>query len=737
MSASTSLRARPYPLGVHVRDGGAAVAVLAAHAERVELCLFDPAPGGTWSERRIRIPDVEHGVWYAQVPGVAAGQRYGFRVHGPWEPQRGLLHNPAKVLLDPYARAIAFPGGHRGTPGRRLALVPEVFGHTVDAKLHGDPAHADPRDSLAHAPHAVLTPAAWPGPDPSANRPDVDWADTVVYEAHVKGLTRTLPGVPARLRGTYAGMGHPATLAHLNRLGVTAVELLPVQAIADETHLAQRGVVNYWGYSTLGYFAPHPGYAAASAPLDVVAEFRAMVHALHEAGIEVILDVVYNHTAEGGAGGPMLSWRGLDNASYYRLGPRGRLVDVTGCGNSLAFGQTRVVQLTLDSLRYWVQEMGVDGFRFDLATTLARGRDGFDPHHPSLVAMLTDPVLARVKLIAEPWDLGPSGWRTGQFPTGFSEWNDHFRDGIRDFWLTDAGRRARGESSHGVRDLATRLAGSADTFEPPRGPLASVNFVTAHDGFTMADLTAYDHKHNKANGEDNRDGTDNNRSWNHGVEGLTDDEGVLAARRRTHRNLLASLLLATGVPMLVAGDEFGRTQHGNNNPYCLDDENSWVDWDLTDWQRRLMTTTRYLLQVRREHPVLHQGSFFAGRPVHPDGTKDLAWFDPSGQEMDHDSWHDSDQRVLQMYLHAVIRGRTGHHVDPSLLVIVQGAPHPVQVRLPAEHWGRHYDLIWDSSFEEPPGHEQGPTPVTLAATATVEVPAGTIQIYRIPSRVRA
>ncbi len=735
-------RARPHPLGVHSRAGGVDVAVLASTAERVELCLFDPAAGGGWTERRIEIGEVQHGVWYGHVADVPIGQRYGLRVHGPWEPARGRYHNPAKLLLDPYARAIAFPHvsyPEHESPGRRLPIAPELFGHTVDAALDGRLTDLDPRDSAPFAPHAVVAPpagsAAGMATAATAQRPLTDWADTVLYEAHIKGLTRRLPGVPEHLRGTYAGMGHPATIAHLSRLGVTAVELLPIHAIADETHLARRAAVNYWGYSTLGFFAPHPGYAASADPLGAVTEFREMVSRLHEAGIEVILDVVYNHTCEGGADGPMLSWRGLDAATYYRLDGHGGFVDTTGCGNSLDFRETRVIQLTLDSLRYWVEQMGVDGFRFDLATTLARGRDGFDAGHALLVAMRTDPVLAGVKLIAEPWDIGAFGWRTGQFPPPFAEWNDHFRDGVREFWLAGAARVTRGEAPGGVRDLATRLAGSADTFPPGRGPLASVNFVTAHDGFTLADLTAYSHKHNEANGEDNRDGTDNNRSYAHGIEGPTQDSVVLAARRRTLRNLLGTLLLATGVPMLVAGDEFGRTQHGNNNAYCLDDETTWLDWDLQPWQQRLLTTARYLTRIRREHPVLHQSRFFAGRPVHSDGTKDLAWFAADGTEMDHDRWHDPHQRVLQMYLHAVVRGRHSHHVDPSLLVVLQGHDRTAQVQLPDRRWAHGYDLLWDSAFDEPPGHPHGPRPVSLPPATVLAVAANSIQVYRIPPRI--
>ncbi len=737
---------RPHPLGVHARDGGVDVAVLAAHADRVQFCLIDRRSDDgsgdgrqdTVTERRIDLPHHTHGVWHGFVPDVAIGQTYGFRVHGPWDPVRGHRHNPAKLLLDPYARAIALPESgkyrehreHRDHREHRLAIVPELFGHVVGSDLTGDPGLRDPRDSAHVAPLGVVHAGHIDWGDDAL--PRVPWADTVVYEAHVKGLTQRLPGVPDHLRGTYAGLGHPATIEYLVGLGVTTVELLPVHAIADEPALAARGVPNYWGYSTLSFFAPHPGYATGTDPLSVVTEFATMVKALHAAGLEVVLDVVYNHTCEGGQTGPTLSWRGLDAATYYRLDNHGEHVDTTGCGNSLDFREPRVIQLALDSLRYWVQELHVDGFRFDLAPTLARGRDGYDPEHAFLMALRTDPVLADIKLIAEPWDLGPQGWRTGQFPAPFAEWNDRFRDGLRDFWLIDTARLAHHEHARGVRDLATRLAGSADLFAADRGPLASINFVTAHDGFTLADTGAYNVKHNEGNGEDNRDGTQDNHSWNHGVEGPTTDPAVLAARHRSIRNLLGTVLLATGVPMLVAGDEFGRSQQGNNNAYCRDDPLTWIDWSLEPWQHDLLETTRHLLRVRREHPVLRQDRFFAGRPVHADGTKDLAWFGPDGTEMDHDRWHDPDQRVLQMYLHSVVVGPDGHHQDGSVLIVICGAAHDVQLQLPDRVWGEHFDLVWDSAFAAPPGRPNGPPAVSAAPSSTVTMSADSVRVYRVP-----
>jgi glycogen operon protein len=693
--------------------------VLALHADQVELCLFKARRDGAepGHERRVPLTRRTHGVWHDHVPDVPVGTGYGLRVHGRWEPARGLRHNPAKLLLDPYARAVT------GVP----VLRPEHFGHVVGNDLEGDPSVLDDRDSGPFMPHAVVTDDRFDWGDD--DRPRVPWPDAVVYEAHVKGLTRRLPGVPDALRGTYAGLAHPATLEYLTGLGVTTVELLPIHAISAEPSLARRGVPNYWGYSTLGFFAPHPGYAAARDPLAVVAEVKGMVRLLHQAGLEVVLDVVYNHTCEGGVGGPTLSWRGLDAATYYRLDGHGRDVDYTGCGNSLDFRHPRVVQFALDSLRHWVTGMHVDGFRFDLAPTMARGRDGFDPDHPFLVAARADPVLSDVKLIAEPWDLGPHGWRTGQFPPPFAEWNDRFRDGVRDFWLPGTERTARGEAAGGVRDLATRMAGSADLFGQLRGPTASVNFVTAHDGFTLADLTAYNHKHNDANGEDNADGRDDNRSWNHGVEGPTGEVDVLAARQRSMRNLLGTLLLSAGVPMIVAGDEFGRTQGGNNNPFCLDDPRTWLDWDLRPWQQDLLATTAHLLRLRREHPVLRQDRFFAGRPVHADGTKDMAWFDVDGSEMDHERWHDAGLRTLQMYLHAVVPGDDGRHTDESLLVVIQAAANPADIRLPGRPWAGAYQLLWDSARERPT--VTGDDLRVVPGGSPVPVAANSLRVYGV------
>jgi len=716
------------PLGVHLVDGGAHVAVLASHATAVDLCLLTAAEDGTLHERRHPLRRVDYGVWSGFVPGVVEGQRYGFRADGPWDPAAGHRYNPAKLLVDPYARGLV----------GAVQDVPETRGQASDGDAAG-PLVRDPRDSAPFVPHSVVV-----GPsrsDVPVTHPHVPWSDTVVYEAHVRGLTMTLPGVPQELRGTYAGLAHPVTIAHLTSLGVTTVELLPIHAFADEPHLTALGLTNYWGYNTLGFFAPHAPYATQAArdagPAAVRDEVRGMVQLLHEAGLEVVLDVVYNHTCEGGPDGPQLSWRGLDNRSCY-LHDDGNPIgyaDVTGTGNSLDFRRPRVIQTALDSLRYWVEEIGVDGFRFDLAVTLGRTSNGFTAGHPFLVALQTDPVLSTCKLIAEPWDIGPGGWQTGQFPPPFSEWNDRFRDAARGFWLADLAAASRGNPTSGIREIATRLAGSADLFgmsDPPlvRGPVASINYVTAHDGFTLRDLVTYDHKHNLANGEDNRDGSDNNLSWNHGSEGPAADDDLAAAleplRRRSARNLLGTLLLAAGTPMITAGDELGRTQQGNNNAYCQDGPLSWVDWDLEPWQQELLTTTRYLLALRREHPALRVDGFFMGAP-RPDAEPhqpDLTWFDDSGSPVTHEQWHDPQMRTLQM-----LRRGAGPHAH--VLLVMNGALVDSEVTLAGSgNTERRWDLVWDSGWETPEEVETLETPVRgLAAGETVQVDPFTLQVY--------
>ena len=700
--------------GAHLVAGGLEVAVHAPFATAVTLCLFGTT-GDPATERRVRLTQRRKGWWYGRVEGVGAGERYGYRVDGPWDPQAGHRHNPAKVLLDPYARMV----------DRTLTQYPPaLYGHHVEESGAGDLASRSELDSAGLAPLGVLVDEGFDwGEHP---RPHHELADSVIYEVHVKEMTATLPGVPENLRGTYAGLAHPATIEHLRALGVTAVELLPIHHFVTEPEVGRRGLVNHWGYNTLGFFAPHLPYASTDDPQEALAELKGMVRLLHEAGIEVILDVVYNHTAEQSVAGATLSWRGLGASTYYRLDERGLDVDVTGCGNTLDLREPVVQRMVLDSLRYWVVECGIDGFRFDLAVALARGtQDAYDPGHPFLTALRTDPVLSDVHLISEPWDVGPHGWRTGQFPTPFAEWNDRYRDAVREFWLPDlaVARGARsGAIMHGVRHIATRLAGSQDLFgDPERGPEASINFVTAHDGFTVADLVAYDHKHNGANGEEGRDGTDHNLSWNHGVEGESTDEAVLGLRRRSQRNLLATLLLSTGVPMIASGDEIGRSTRGNNNPYCQDGPLTWLDWELTPEQEDLLATTQALVRWRRELPTLRQRRFFTGNPVDDDGSTDIAWYDEAGAEMGH-QWGESSRRTLQMYLNGV---HLGHR---PVLLVLHGEGHDGQVTLPSPPGVSSYRLLWDSSWERPADDESALPTVPLDAR-TVDVAAATIRIY--------
>ncbi|MGB5953026.1 MAG: glycogen debranching protein GlgX [Ornithinimicrobium sp.] len=659
----------PPPLGVSLTGDGAHVAVMAAHADRVELCLFDQRPDGE-HEQRIPLTQNRHGIWWDFIDGMQAGQRYGFRAHGPWSPREGHRHNPAKLLVDPYARSIE----------GEVTWGPHIYGHRVDDQWRPEREGTvlDDRDSATYTPRSV---ALGDGFDWAGDTcPATPWSRTVIYEAHVKGLTMQHPDVPREIRGTYAALGHPAIIDHLNGLGVTALELLPIHAFTHEPHLQRREWTNYWGYNTLNFFAPHAAYAAASDPAGVVEEVKGAIKALHAAGIEVILDVVYNHTCEQSASeGATLSWRGLDNRSYYRLDDQGRDIDVTGCGNTIDTSNPRVTRMVLDSLRHWVQDFHVDGFRFDLAPALARGRAHSVRHdHALLVALRTDPVLSGVKLIAEPWDLGVHGWQTGQFPPPLAEWNDAFRDTIRTFWGPDVERAQHGAGGTGVRDLATRVAGSRDLFdEDDRGPIASVNLVTAHDGFTLADLTAYEHRHNEANGEDNRDGHGDNRSWNHGVEGETDDDAVLGARGRTIRASLATLLCAAGVPMLTAGDEFGRSQSGNNNAYCQDNELGWVSWDLAPWQLEVLTDVRAMVALRQRHAVLRPSRFPTFDPV--PGRVRIRWFDEHGEVMHEEQWVDPHRRVVQALFDTEHDGSP----DEPVLVVFDGSADGVMVQAPA------------------------------------------------------
>jgi glycogen operon protein len=617
-----ALPGRPSPLGATPRDGGTNFAVASSVAEAAEVCLFD----GAGAETRLQLRDYDDGVWHGFVPGVGPGQAYGFRVRGPYDAAQGLRCNPAKLLLDPYARAV------RG----EVRFGPEVYDY--DSGNHDAPSSLD---SAGHVPLSLVTDGAFDwGSDVPLLR---DYADTVLYEVHVKGFTMRHPDVPSELRGTYAGLAHEAVLQYLTGLGVTAVELLPVHQYVPDDFLLQRGLTNYWGYNTIGYFAPHAAYSAAvrggDGTGDQVAEFKAMVRALHQAGLEVILDVVFNHTAEGGEGGPSLCFRGLDNTAYYRLNPGhpDQYYDTTGTGNSLDAGNPVALRLIMDSLRYWVTEMHVDGFRFDLAATLARQDGGFSRLSAFFDLVEQDPVVSQAKLIAEPWDVGQmDSYDLGRFPALWREWNGKYRDSMRDFW--------RSQKIGGIAEFATRFAGSSDLYGGDRRrPTASVNLITVHDGFTLRDLVSYDSKHNEANGESNRDGTDDNRSWNCGAEGPTVDPGVLALRARQSRAMLTTLLLSFGVPMLLGGDELGRTQAGNNNAYCQDNEISWVNWPAVDAD--LLSFVRGLVAFRRSHPVFRRRRFLTGIEA-----SRLGWFTPAGTPMTQECWDDGNALALGVYL---------------------------------------------------------------------------------------
>ncbi|QMU70553.1 glycogen debranching protein GlgX [Streptacidiphilus sp. P02-A3a] len=639
---------RPYPLGAAYDGPGTNFALFSEVADKVELALV--AADG--SERLVALTEVDDFVWHGYLPGVGPGQHYGFRVHGPHQPERGHRCDPTRLLLDPYAKA-------------------------VDGQV----------DMLSVV---VDTAFDW-GDDVAPDRP---YHETVIYEAHVRGLTRTHPGLPEEIRGSYAGMGHPAVVEHLTSLGVTAVELMPVHQFTQDGFLRERGLSNYWGYNSIGFFAPHNGYASTGTRGEQVGEFKSMVKALHAAGIEVILDVVFNHTAEGSDLGPTLCFRGIDNAAYYRLvdGDPAHYYDTTGTGNSLLMRHPAVLQLIMDSLRYWVQEMHVDGFRFDLAATLARQFHEVDRLSAFFDLVQQDPVVSRVKLIAEPWDLGEGGYQVGNFPPLWTEWNGRFRDAVRGFWL--------GEEAT-LPEFASRLSGSSDLYQHDRRrPLASVNFVTAHDGLTLRDLVSYNGKHNEANGEDNRDGTDDNRSWNCGAEGGTDDPDVLRLRARQQRNLLATLLLSQGVPMLAHGDELGRTQRGNNNAYCQDNELSWVDWSLDPEQRRLLEFTRDLVRLRRDHPVLRRRRFFKG----PDGAGlgELVWFRPDGKPMQDSNWDWDEARAVTVFLNGEAITEPGTRgqriVDDSFLILLNGHDEPLWFSVPGRRYGSAWTVAVDTAM---------------------------------------
>ncbi len=694
---------QPYPLGATWDGSGVNFALFSDNATSVHLCLFDSA-SDTMESLCLPLTDRTDGVWHGYLPDAKPGQLYGYRVHGPWDPARGLRFNPAKVLLDPYARAI----------GRLPAWHPSLFGYELGTDGDGAPSDEDSAGS------AALGAVVDTGFDRrGVQRPMVPWHETVIYELHVKGMTALNPHVPAELRGTYLGLASDSAIAHLRGLGVTAVELMPIHFHVDEHHLFERGLVNYWGYNTLGYFAPDTRYVVSHDPLDAVREFKTMVRALHNAGLEVILDVVYNHTAEGGHLGPTLSFRGIDNTTYYRLEPGqpSRYQDFTGCGNTLNMQAPQVLQLLMDSLRYWVEEMHVDGFRFDLASALARELHAVDRLSSFFDVIAQDPVISRVKLIAEPWDVGEGGYQVGNFPPGWAEWNGLYRDAVRRYWRGDEGM---------LPELATRLAGSSDLYgSSGRQPHASINFVTSHDGFTLADLVSFNEKHNEANGEENRDGDPNNMSWNCGAEGATDDPDVLALRERQRRNFALTLLVSQGVPMISGGDEVGRTQGGNNNAYCQDSPMSWTAWDSNDVAAEAFKSfvTR-LLAFRAAEPALRRRTFLSGRRP---GSTDVQWLRSDGQEMGEADWNEPGRRTLGMLLDGqeiLERDARGEVITgATLLTFFSSAAADEMLTLPAWRDASGWTRVIDTA--DPEGEA-----VSLPAGSTWTLPARSASIWR-------
>ena len=664
---------RPYPLGATFDGVGTNFSVFSEVAEKIELCLFDE--GG--KETRVVLPEVIGFCWHAYLPDLEPGQRYGFRVHGPWAPEQGHRCNPAKLLLDPYAKAV------EGEVNWNEAVFPYRF---------NDPeGSVNETDSAPFVPKSVVVSPFF---DWENDRPlGRDLHETIIYEVHVKGFTARHPGIPSELRGTYSGLAHPAAIDYLTGLGITAVELLPVHQFIHDAHLVERGLRNYWGYNSISYLAPHNGYASRGQHGQQVQEFKQMIKTLHQAGLEVILDVVYNHTAEGNHLGPMLSFKGIDNAAYYRLSeddPR-YYVDYTGTGNSLNMRHPHTLQLIMDSLRYWVLEMHVDGFRFDLASTLARELHAVDKLSSFFDLVQQDPVVSQVKLIAEPWDVGEGGYQVGNFPPLWSEWNGKYRDCVRDFW--------RGEERT-LAELAYRFTGSSDLYEgTTRRPHASINFVTAHDGFTLHDLVSYNEKHNEANGEKNNDGENYNRSWNCGEEGPTKKPDVLALRSKQARNFLAPLFLSQGVPMLLGGDEIGRTQHGNNNGYCQDNEISWFDWEKTD--EELLEFTQKIIRFRSDHPDFMRRGWFHGRAIHGRGIEDIGWFTPDGVEMAEENWGQGSSKSLAVFLNGKAipypDARGEKIVDDSFLVLFNAHHEPIPFILPGRQWGKKWRMVLDTA----------------------------------------
>ncbi|MFN7927967.1 MAG: glycogen debranching protein GlgX [Blastocatellia bacterium] len=701
---------QPYPLGATWDGEGVNFALFSENATAVELCLFESS-GRLPERQRIFLQEQTEHVWHGYFPDLRPGQLYGYRIHGPYDPAKGQRFNPHKLLLDPYARAL------QGELQWGAALFAYQIGEAA-----GDLSFSE-EDSAAAMPKClVIDPTFnWQGDRP----PRTPWHKTLIYELHVRGFTMQHPGLPDEVRGTYTGLAHPTILAYFKELGITAVELLPVQQAVIDGHLLDRGLNNYWGYNTISFFAPDARYAASQQVGQQVTEFKQMVRALHQAGIEVILDVVYNHTGEGNHLGPTLSFRGIDNAAYYRLvadQPR-YYMDFTGCGNTLNMQQPRALQLLMDSLRYWVQEMHVDGFRFDLASSLARELQEVDRLSAFFDIIQQDPVISQVKLIAEPWDVGPGGYQVGKFPVLWAEWNGLYRDTVRGFWRGDGGLAS---------NLAYRLTGSSDLYESGgRRPYASINFITAHDGFTLADLVSYNEKHNEANGEENRDGHDDNLSWNCGVEGPTDNPAIQTLRARQCRNFLATMLLSQGVPMLQAGDEVGRTQHGNNNAYCQDNEISWLNWQLDEDKTALLAFTRFVVQLFHQHPVLRRKKFFQGRRIRGSDVKDLAWFRPDGQEMSEEDWNNEHTRALGLRLAgeaiADVDERGQRITDDTLLILLNAHHEPLPFVLPAHRADMQWELLLDTRFAE----GKPATPMIGAGGQIYEMEFRSLTLFRL------
>ncbi len=665
----------PHPRGATWDGKGTNFALFSAHAEKVEVCLFDPT-GGQEVER-VALPEYTNQIWHGYLPNVTPGTIYGYRVYGPYEPENGHRFNPNKLLLDPYACA------HFG----KLKWDPAIFGYNMES---GDDTTFDERDSAPFMLKCTVADPEFSWQGEHSGRNPIRWDDTIIYETHVKGFTRCNPKVPEELRGTYAGLGCKPSIDYIKSLGVTSVELLPIHTFIDDSHLLEKGLVNYWGYNTIGFFAPDPRYAANR--VDSLHEFKEMVANFHAAGLEVILDVVYNHTAEGNEKGPTLSFKGIDNASYYRLLPDKKrfYINDTGTGNTVNLSHPRVIQMVTDSLRYWVEQTNVDGFRFDLGTILAREPNGFDNQSGFLKACSQDPVLGTVKLIAEPWDCGPGGYQVGGFPPGWAEWNDKFRDTVRDFWRGKAPASA----------LTERMCASGSVFDHGgRRPWACVNFVTAHDGFTLNDVVTYNEKHNEANGENNQDGSSDNRSWNCGVEGPTDDPAINALRERQIRNMLATLLLSQGTPMMLAGDEFGRTQKGNNNAYCQDDEISWLDWNMKRKGQSLIRFVKTLIALRHKYPVLRRNLFLTGEYNEELGVKDVTWINANGREMEDTQWGDHGMRCFGMLLdgRAQTTGIRQRGKEATLLIIINEHSDVVKFALPDSPGGDHWTILIDTN----------------------------------------